>query len=197
MNAVVSLSVNVADSDGVVPASNPQTFSSIAFTNGNLQRYGRVAFRNAVGSELLNLPLPMHAEYFFDTTSGFIQNSSDTCTTGVTLALANYGGNLSAGETCLLDTGSPGVSGLGCAVAAPLGQRFQMPPTTLTGGGDFIAILKAPGAGNNGTVTVTTTVPTWLRYDWNTSNVGLESPSGVATFGIFQGESKRIFQIEK
>ncbi|HYM35720.1 MAG TPA: DUF6701 domain-containing protein, partial [Steroidobacteraceae bacterium] len=192
-NAQISLSINVADTDGVVPATNPQSFSNIAFTNGNEQRYGRIAFRNAVGSELLNLPLPMHAEYFINTTSGFIQNTNDTCTTGMTLAFTNYGGNLKAGETCLLDTGSPGVSGLGCSTAGPVGQRFQMPPTN----GDFIAILKAPGAGNNGTVTLTTTVPTWLQFDWNTSNPGLENPSGVATFGVFQGESKRIFQIEK
>jgi MSHA biogenesis protein MshQ len=191
-NAQISLGINVIDSDGVT-ASNPITFSNIAFSNGSEQRYGRIAFRNAVGSELLNLPVPMHSEYFVNTTTGFTQNSGDSCTTGVTMSFANYGGNLSSGETCMLDTGSPGVSGIGCAVAASPGQQFKMPPSA----GDFVAILRAPGAGNDGTVTVTTVVPSWLRFDWNAAAPGLENPSGVATFGIFRGETKRIFQTEK
>jgi MSHA biogenesis protein MshQ len=191
-NAQISLSQNVIDSDAV-SASNPVTFSNIAFSSGSEQRYGRIAFRNAVGSELLNLPLPMHAEYFQSAAAGFVQSVADSCTTGVSLALGGYGGNLNAGETCILDTGSPGVSGVGCSVAGPLGQRFQMPPAS----GDFVAILRAPGAGNDGTVTVTTVVPSWLRFDWNTATPGLENPSGIATFGVFQGDAKRIFQTEK
>ncbi len=191
-NAQISLSQNIIDTDAVT-ASNPVTFSNIAFSAGNEQRYGRVAFRNAVGSELLNLPLPMHAEYFQSAAAGFVKSSADSCTTGVSLSLGAYGGNLSAGATCILDTGSPGLSGAGCSVAGPPGQQFRMPPIA----GDFIAILRAPGAGNDGTVTATAVVPAWLRFDWNATNPGLENPSGVAVFGIYQGESKRIFQTEK
>jgi MSHA biogenesis protein MshQ len=191
-NAQISLSINVIDSDSVA-AINPVSFSSMAFSSGSEQRYGRIAFRNAVGSELLNLPLPMHAEYFKSTTDGFVQSSVDSCTTGVSLAFGSYGGNLNSGETCILDTGSPGVSGIGCSVAGPVGQQFKMPPVA----GDFIAILRAPGAGNDGTVTVTTVVPSWLRFDWDVATPGLENPSGIATFGIFKGDAKRIFQTEK
>jgi len=180
-NAQISLSINIIDSDSVA-ASNPVTFSNIAFSNTAEQRYGRIAFRNAVGSELLNLPLPMHAEYFQSTSGGFTQSVADSCTTGVTTALTI---SLSAGgTTCLLNASScPG----------PIGQQFQMPPLA----GDFVAILKAPGAGKSGTVTVTTIVPAWLQFDWNTASPGLENPSGIATFGLFQGTAKRIFQIEK
>jgi hypothetical protein len=190
--AQISLSQNILDADGVA-ASNPVAFSNIAFSAGSQQSYGRIAFRNAVGSELLNLPLPMRAEYFQTTVAGFVTNTADTCTTGVSVTLGGYGGNLNAGETCVLDTGSPGVSGAGCSIAGPVGQRFQMPPAA----GDFVAILRAPGAGNSGTVTAATVVPSWLRFDWNAAVPGLENPSGVAVFGIFQGESKRIFQTEK
>jgi MSHA biogenesis protein MshQ len=82
---------------------------------------------------------------------------------------------------------------VGCAVPGIIGQRFSMPPTA----GDFIAILRAPGVGNDGTVTISTVVPAWLRFDWNTTTPGLENPSGIANFGLFKGEAKRIFQIEK
>jgi MSHA biogenesis protein MshQ len=191
LNAQVSLSINVIDSDGV-SASNPVSFSNIAFSGSNEQRYGRIAFRNAVGSELLNLPVPMRAEYFLNT-SGFVQNSSDACTTGITLALANYGGNLNSGETCLINNGTPGVGGVWCAAGGLASEQFKMPPIA----GDFIAVLRAPGTNNDGTVTVTTVVPSWLRFDWNAAVLGFENPSGVATFGIFKGDAKRIFQAEK
>lgn len=199
----ITLNVSLTDADLV--ASTPAPFvvgspSGIPFNTTNELRYGRIAFRNAIGSEQLNLPLTMRAEYFLSASAGFIQNVNDNCTTGVSVpapALAAYGGNLNQGETCLLDTGSPGTSGFGCSVAAPVAQQFKMPPVA----GDFNAILRAPGstAGvpNNGTVTVTATVPSWLKFDWNTSAAGEENPSGIATFGIFQGESKRIFQTEK
>lgn len=191
-DAVISLSQNIIDTDGVT-AANPVIHANIPFDNGAAQRYGRIAFRNAVGSELLNLPLPMRAEYFISPAAGFAINGSDTCTTNVTLALGAYGGNLGAGETCILDNGSPGLSAAGCPAPGPVGQRFAEPPLA----GDFVTILQAPGTGNDGTVTVTTVVPAWLRFDWNTAVAGEENPSGIATFGIFKGDAKRIFQTEK
>jgi MSHA biogenesis protein MshQ len=133
----------------------------------------------------------MRAEYFASTTAGFATSTADSCTTGVSLSLTNFGGNLASGETCVVDNGSPGVSGAGCAAAGVVGQRFSMPPTA----GDFIAILRAPGAGNDGTVTISTVVPSWLQFDWKA--VGQENPRGIATFGLFKGEAKRIFQTEK
>jgi MSHA biogenesis protein MshQ len=195
ITAQISLGINVIDSDGVAATANPVSFNNIAFANGAEQRYGRIAFRNAVGSELLNLPVPMRTEYFVNPATGFVTNAAEGvgCTTAVTLSLTNFGGNLATGETCVVDSGSPGASGAGCAAPGVVGQRFTMPPL----GGDFIAILRAPGAGNDGTVTISTSVPTWLRFDWNTATLGDENPSGIATFGLFKGEPKRIFQTEK
>jgi hypothetical protein len=76
------------------------------------------------------------------------------------------------------------VSGQGLA-----SQQFKMPPVA----GDFAATLRASCVDNDGTVTVTTVVPSGLRFDWNVAVPGLENPSGIATFGIFKGEAKRIF----
>jgi len=193
----LTLNATVLDSDGVaaststsVASTNPVSFGGIASPP---QRYGRVAFRNAVGSELLNLPLTMYSEYFLGDTAGFTRNSDDSCTSGVTLGFSNFGGGLASGETCIVDSGSPGASTQGCSTAGAIGQRYSSPPSS----GDFISILRAPGAANGGTVTVTATVPDWLRFDWDGTPATQENPSGIATFGIFQGPPRRIFQGEK
>ncbi len=202
-NAGIQLAINVLDSDGVAavgsaPLGNPVTFgvsTGIPFTAGQEIRYGRIRVGTAIGSERVNLPVPMRAEYYASAAAGFVTNTADTCTTGVSLAFSNYTDGLSAGETCVSDTGSPGSSGVGCAVAAPLAERFREPPT-VAAGGDFNLRLKAPGAGNQGSVVITATVPTWLRYDWNTITPGDENPLGQATFGIFGGENRQIYTRE-
>jgi MSHA biogenesis protein MshQ len=187
----LGLSVNVRDADNVTTSINPHQIAGISSPP---QRYGRASFRNAVGSELLNLPLNLNTEYFLNDNAGFVRNMEDSCTANVgSLALANFGGNLGTGETCILDIGSPGVSGAGCAAVAAGVNQFRAQAAA----GDLNAILRAPGAGNTGTVTVTAVVPDWLLFDWNAATPVLEQPSGIATFGIFQGNSRRIYQGEK
>jgi hypothetical protein len=62
--------------------------------------------------------------------------------------------------------------------------------------GAFNLRLAAPGAGNNGGVTIGATVPQWLRFDWNTLTLGDENPAGQATFGIYGGERTQIYTRE-
>ena len=110
-DAAITLSINVLDADGVAATSNPVSVGGaggIGFTAGANQRYGRVAFRNSVGSELINLPLPLRSEYYLSDTVGFVTHVSDSCTAPVTLAAIGYGGQLAAGETCALDSGVAG-----------------------------------------------------------------------------------------
>jgi len=192
----IQLSIAVADADGVVAAVNPHLIGNpggIAFSNGAQQRYGRLTFRNAAAPELFVLPLPMRTEHYADDTTGFVTNSADSCTSGVTLQFASYAGALNAGETCVVDSGAPGVSGLGCATAGVVGQRFRQPPLA----GDFNLNLAPPGAGNSGSVTVRAVVPSWLQFEWDVGAVGNENPVGVATFGVFEGEGQRIYQRER
>jgi MSHA biogenesis protein MshQ len=193
--ANVSLAINVLDADGVAATVNPVTFGAAAgilFSTGTAIRYGRVRLLTAVGSELVDLPVAMVAEYYAGAGSGFVANTDDACTSGVSLALSTYTKNLSPGETCVRDGGSPGASGSGCAPAAPLAQRYHEPPVL----GDFDLQLAAPGAGNNGSVKITAAVPAWLQYDWDAGTPGDENPTGEATFGIFGGESKQIYSRE-
>ena len=192
IDADIQVSIEVIDADGVNALGNPVTFGNpggIGFDGGREMRYGRVSLSNSFGSELVDLSLPMRAEYFFDAATGFIANTDDTCSAGVSLTLGPYAPNLSLGDTCVIDSGSPGDSGAGCAAPGPAAQRYREPPL----GGDFNLFLLAPGATNDGSVTVTADVPDWLEFDWDALTPGLEDPSGTATFGIFQGESRQIY----
>ncbi|HMK87151.1 MAG TPA: DUF6701 domain-containing protein, partial [Steroidobacteraceae bacterium] len=189
-NANIALSINVIDTDGVA-ATNPVTFGSgtgIAFSTGAAQYYGRLALRDAVGSELLNLPMSLTAQYYLNTTVGFTTNTADSCSVAPKLSFSNYQPNLTAGETCVLDTGSPGVSGVGCAAPAPAGSRYEATASA----GNFNLILAAPGAGDNGALNVTATAPSWLQYNWGSS----VNPIGMGTFGEFPAPASRVYQRE-
>jgi hypothetical protein len=201
-DADVQLAINVIDADGVAaagvgPLGNPVTFGSaggIPFTAGEEIRYGRIRIGTAVGSELVDLPVPMRAEYFAGAAIGFVPNTGDACTGNVALTfpLTSYTENLNPGETCVLDSGAPGESGAGCAAAAAPPIRYSEPPQS----GDFNLRLAAPGAGNEGGVSVTATVPDWLKFDWEAGTAGDENPTGQATFGLFGGERRVIYTRE-
>ena len=189
-DANIQLSIDVVDSDGVTPSANPVTFGAglgMAFSDGASIRYGRVRLVNAVGSELVNLAVPMVAEYFMGAASGFVPHSDDTCSTDVTLTLANFSESLGPGETCVLDSGSPGDSNQGCAT--PSLNPFSEPPVA----GDFNLTFAAPGSGNNGGLDVTALVPDWLKFDWNSAVPGEEDPTAQITFGIFSGDGSHIY----
>lgn len=193
--ADIRMTINVSDGDGAAAVANPITFGDsggIVFDSGEFFRYGRARLSNAYGSELVNLALPFRTEYYVDSSTGFVPNVDDSCTTNVTLALGAFTENLSPGDTCAFDSGSPGASGIGCAAAGPPALRFREPPL----GGDFNLYLRAPGAGNDGSTTATADVPPWLEFDWNVATPGTEDPSGTAVFGIYEGQDRRIYTRE-
>ena len=192
--ANITLAINVIDLDAIT-AVNPVSFGAgtgISFSTGATQRYGRMVLHNAVGSELLDLPTSLTTEYYLSATLGFTPNTADSCTVAPTLAFSAYQANLSAGETCVRDSGSPGASGLGCAAAASASLRYRS--TALAG--DFNLWLAAPGSGNNGAVTVTANAPTWLKYLWSVSSGVAANPAGMASFGLFPGPASRVYQRE-
>ncbi|MGB8692989.1 MAG: DUF6701 domain-containing protein, partial [Steroidobacteraceae bacterium] len=191
-SANIALTINVIDLDGV-SAANPVVFGSgsgIAFSTGAMQYYGRLSLGNALGSELLDLPMSLVTQYYLNSTQGFVINGSDSCTTAPAIGFGSYQLNLQAGETCVRDTGSPGGSGAGCAVAA---VNSYFPKASA---GNFNLILAGPGSGNSGAVTVTPVAPAWLQYLWNASSGVATSPSAMATFGIYPGSGTRIYQRE-
>jgi MSHA biogenesis protein MshQ len=191
-DANISLSIDVLDADGIAALGNPAVFGGaggIAFSAGPEIRYGRVRFINGVGSELVDLPVPLLAEHYAGAGIGFVTNTADSCTTNVSLVLTNFTESLSSGDTCVLDTGAPGSSGAGCPAPAPIAQQFRAPPLT----GDFNLTLAAPGPGETGSVRIDATVPSWLRFDWDAATPGDENPSGQAAFGLYKGDAGQIY----
>ncbi len=169
--APLALAMRATDSDGVSSSGHTEEATTI--------RSGRLRLVNAYGSELLDLAVPLYAEFYQDASVGFVANAADVCTT-VTLTFGNYLGNLASGETCVRDSGNPGLSGQGCATAASPAQQFLEPPVN----GGFNLNLQAPGAGNDGSVDIGVQGPAWLRYDWN-GDTTPEDASGRASFGLF------------
>ena len=113
-------------------------------------RYGRMRLTNAHGSELLKLPVPVITQYWNG--SGYVTNSDDNHTTlnASDVILSNYLRNLNSGET---------------VVTAPV----------IVNGVGKIS-LSAPGAGNDGSVDLSSSVPSYLP-----------SAPSRATFGIYKG----------
>ena len=187
----LTLALRAIDTDNVSSAGHTEDPAEI--------RSGRVRIQNAYGSELAALPVPMRAEYYVDTTItapatipsviGWITNGADTCSSAVLNALSNFQGNLSSGETCVQDTGNPGVSGQGCAVAGLPADRYASPPAA----GSYNLNLKTPGAGNDGSVDISANLSTkpWLRFDWD--GTGDADPTGRATFGLYRGSPRHIY----
>lgn len=205
LDAQVDLALSPAsltDSDGVCystaasvcsvgEGSVVEGYTMAAVTGTNL-RFGRLRLLNAVGPELLDLNIPARVEYYQDGADRFVVHTDDSCTNPVTLALsdADPADNLDvgAGETCVWD--DAGASGAGCPPAGPGGEQYAAPPAA----GDLNLWLRAPGAGNDGSVGLRATPPGWLQYNWN--GAGPEDPGARGTFGVYRGEQGIIFQRE-
>ena len=164
-------------------------FNPVAFDSGNEFRYGRVKLSNAYGSELLDLPVPMIAQYW---NGSWLTDTLDTCTTGVSLSRAVVSGGMTVdtSKACAWDNGTPpGLSGIGCSTTSP-GKAFAMPP----GVGNFNLNLKASGAGNPGAMDLSASVPPWLQYNWK--GAGNANPTARATFGVYGAKSPIIYRRE-
>jgi hypothetical protein len=179
----VNVTALPVDSDGVT-----MTAAATLVTATPLS-YGRLALQNAYGSELLDLPMPLTAEYWDG--NSWVKNIADQCTTGITLSEAVVTGPIVT--LCAYDTGAPGSSNLGCSVAGTSANKFRQPPL-VTNGGDFNLNFKAPGSGNIGAMDITALVPDYLKFKWN--GVTDEYPTARATFGIYKGNSKFIYMRE-
>ncbi|WP_137820503.1 LamG domain-containing protein [Pseudomonas sp. 2FG] len=143
-------------------------------------RLGQARIGNAHGSELQDLRLPFSTAFFNG--SGYAPNPLDSCTVFDPAALAGHQGNLAVGETLLSYLNSAGAAGA---------------PYVVSGGSSLLGgyLLSAPGAGNDGSVRLTYSTPSWLQFDWDGDGV-LEDASGLATFGIYRGAARLIYRRE-
>lgn len=177
-DADIALSINVIDSDSVAYASNPVTFGTattgngIAFSGSKTQRWGRMTFENAHGSELVALSVPFRAEYYDG--NSFLANTADGCTA---TTVAN-----------LTKTPTPGALSSTAAIA-------NNPLSSSSAG----LTLSAPGSGNTGYFTLSFDLTTatgaslpWLQYDWDGDSSHDDNPTGRATFGVYLGDDEVI-----
>ena len=180
---------DLTDSDGRChDPDNNGSCDPLAVPNitGPMQRWGRLVLDNAFGPDLLDLRVPMRAEFFNG--SAFVLNTDDVCSAITPLVLVDPApaDTLLPGETCVQDSGTPGASGFGCAAAGPVARRYTAAPAA----GVWNLWLQAPGAGNVGVLDLTPTVPPWLQFNWRGS--GVESPTARVGFGVFQGDPRAI-----
>jgi MSHA biogenesis protein MshQ len=177
-NAEIELQINVADADGITFGSNPARVGQataglgIGFDAGKTTRWGRLAFENAYGSELVDLPVPLHTEYY-DGVS-WVRNTNDTCTTLTTTDL-----NMTPVPGGLVSTPAIG--------NAPLAA------------GDADLSLSAPGLGNVGRfdlefdISGTGANLPFLFYDWDDDTSHDDNPNARASFGLYSGRPALIY----
>jgi len=186
-NADIALSLNVIDTDDVVFAANPAAFGTatsgggMTFTGGNkAMRFGRLRMLNALGSEKLDLPVPLQVQYW--TGTGFATNAADGCTSlaAASLVFSAYTGGITAGNMNAANIDpTPTISfTLGVGNLKLLKPSLVPPPST--------------GA-TTLTVNLTAEVPTksYLQGNWGVPTF-TANPSSRATFGLY-GTQPRQF----
>ncbi|NQY48257.1 MAG: LamG domain-containing protein, partial [Colwellia sp.] len=157
-------------------------------------RFGRAQLENSYGPETSSLPQPLSVNYFKD--GQYVLSVDDNCTqyNAVNMSLTN-------------------IDLINFSLAPPL-------PNILPALGEFISEvspgitraieLTAPGAGNIGQVCVSYAIAPWLQYKWAVDEDNLQcpfvttdvdglfndNPFSVATFGIYRGNDRIIYQRE-
>ncbi len=187
--ANISLSVTAADTSenaavsgngSIATSTSPAVFNGggtgIAFDLGAGLRYGRLRLSNALGSELLPLPVPMEAQYWNNTV--FATNTLDTCTdlTG-NITLGNYKRTGADNWTTTVSLGSfTGPSSFSAGVA---NLKLTKPTGAITGRGSVDA-------------TVDLSSKTWLQGAW-TGLTYTQNPTSRATFGVYRGANEFVY----
>ncbi len=158
---------------GATTSGNGISFSGTGTGNGKQFLLGRLAVINSLGPDSLALTVPMQTQYY--TSSGWVLNTLDSTTT------------FTGGASSLTLAPSSGVTTTP-TIASP--YTFQQGVLNIS--------LSAPNAG--GYVNITANLGTgganlpWLEFAWpDTTN---NYPIGQATFGVYQGDPRIIYQKE-
>jgi len=181
--------VSVIDEDGVIAKDADGDFDGGDPTNaldsvltleatGVEIRFGRANIENSYGPETSSLPQALSVEYFEN--GNYILAADDIC---------------SLYNTNKISFGTLNEVSLDEANINPVDGKFDDaldPPNGLT----RQIVLPAAGSGNQGSVEVIYTIYDWLKYDWTGDGNFTDDPSATATFGIFRGNDRIIYQRE-
>ncbi|MBI3375552.1 MAG: hypothetical protein HY017_27865 [Betaproteobacteria bacterium] len=197
----ISLAVSVRDDSETATSGNAEitsttaTFSSIGFDSGALFRYGRLRMGNAVGSEQINLAIPITAEYYNGT--AFTTNTADNCTSFVAanFNLGSYTGSLTS---ALLDTPSLSHIVPGGAFTAGVGSLTLTKPTSPVTGTVQLCVDLDGAVPTDGTCVATTPASkSWLQGNWIGSSNYDKDPRSRAAFGIYGGQPRNFIYLRE
>ena len=149
-------------------------------------RYGRLQMKNAYGSELLALPVPLEAQYW-SVGGYYVTNTDDSCTRvpASSIVMGNYLKQLSACETQISPLGN--VSLLAGKLPGA-GLVFSRPGTGNAGSVDLSINVSASTSGNT-CVGPIESAATAANMPWFGAN-----PGARATFGVYK--NSLIYQRE-
>lgn len=136
-------------------------------------RYGLMKLPNAYGSELLQLPINVTAQYWNGL--NYVTNIADSVTTlnATTVTSANWT-NLTPGNWQKLSAASTWAAGATSVVPSTASLVFVQGLSSFK--------LAAPGSGKTGSVDMKTNAPTYLP-----------SNTARATFGVYKGANQFIY----
>ena len=180
---IETLDYDIDPANGLIVTLNP---------SGKLIRFGRAQLQNSYGPETSNLPQPLSVNYLKD--GQYVVADNDQCTpynaTNMTVAY------MPAPDNTLNPALTPPIAADGKFI-------------------DEVGItraieLTAPGTGNTGSICVSYATLPWLQYKWATDVTNLQcpfsaadvdslyndNPFGIATFGIYRGNDRIIYQRE-
>ncbi|MGH8633119.1 MAG: DUF6701 domain-containing protein [Burkholderiales bacterium] len=199
-NADIALAINVIDTDLVAYAGNPASFGAassgggISFSSGNAMRFGRLVIRNANGSQLVPLQVQVEAQYWSGApTNAFITNTMDNCTTIASgnNAMGPYTSNLSSCETALSGGGTLGMGRKTLQLAAPGAANNGSVTLTVNLGASASGNTCTAVGGGPGPATTAANLP-HLLGNWTGANYD-QNPTARATFGVSRGAEEVIF----
>ncbi|MFZ5531380.1 MAG: DUF6701 domain-containing protein [Pseudomonadota bacterium] len=176
-----NLGMDPVDADGVKLASydldvNNDTVADHGLVGASKIRYGRLKLSHAHGSEVLDLPIGIQAQYWNGTV--FVTNTDDNCTTlaPANITLGNYQGGITATN---MGTGHVSFAG---PFAVGIGNlKLTRPSPAPTGKGSVDV-----------TVDLVTEGKTYLQGAWTGTSYN-ENPSARATFGVFKNPNEFIY----
>ena len=185
-DAEIELAANVSDSDGITANlrfGGTGTGTGIAFGGSGTQksqRFGQLRLLNAYGSELLDLAVPVRVEYatLLGSSLGFVTSTDDACTTGSAISAAH-----ATLDESLLGAGAVGqTSMLGVSISNGLGNLSLSAP-------------NVSGRVEIDPLDLSLSYP-WLMPDTNDDGSYADNPRATASFGLFQGQNRRVYSRE-
>lgn len=163
-----TLIIRATDTDGIVSAS--------LLEDTDLIYSGRLNLGNAHGSEMLQLPLLLQTEYWFN--NAYTVNADDSCTT---LTVPSTGSGLTYDTNLNSSLTTPSINGISSGTAPILLGLSNM-------------VFSSPGVNHTGYVDVSVAAPAWLKFNWK--GTGIADPSARATFGTYKGDKRIIYMRE-